>query len=187
VTFLSADLSDRYLSIVSSNTKNSHSAEGRMNGVVADLKVALRRPLLGYGLGTSLEANANFGNAPMVSHNLYTQVAQELGFIGLAIFVVFLVTVAKTVNRTLREFRSSGINSGLYYRLSLALQVWFGMNILFSFASYGLSSYEWYFLAGLTELLSRHAESVKTLDKAPVPAPAPIRRFQARSIPSSAQ
>jgi hypothetical protein len=187
VPFLTDDLADRYLSIVSSKTKNSHSAEGRINGVTADLKVALRRPLLGHGLGTSLEANANFGGAAMPSHNLYTQVAQELGFVGLAIFVVFLFTVAKTVNQTLREFRASGINTGLYYRLSLAVQVWFGMNILFSFASYGLSSYEWYFLAGLAELLRRYADSVKVTEKIPVPAAAPLRNFRVQPAHFHAQ
>ena len=102
-------------------------------------------------------------------------------------FIVFLFTVAKTVNQTLREFRESGINTGLYYRLSLAVQVWFGMNILFSFASYGLSSYEWYFLAGLAELLRRHAETVKVTEKIPVPAPVPLRNFRVQPAHFNAQ
>ena len=36
-----------------------------------------------------------------------------------------------------------------------ALQVWMGMNLLFSFASYGLSSYEWYLAGALAEVVRR--------------------------------
>jgi putative inorganic carbon (HCO3(-)) transporter len=153
--FLTANQIDRYTSIFSKDTKNAATAEGRMDGVTRDLMVALRRPVFGHGLGTSYEANTHFNVAPEVSHNLYTEVAIELGFVGLAIFVVFLVTVARTASRTLKALRQAGMKDGLTLRLSLAVQVFFGMNILFSFASYGLSSYEWYFLAGLCEVLPR--------------------------------
>ena len=156
----SADLTDRYLSIFSSKTKNAKTAEGRLEGITQDFKVAMHRPYFGHGLGTSLEANANFGSEALVSHNLYTEVAQELGFIGLTIFLVFLITVARTVARTLKELRSSGHQSGLLLRLSLAVQAWLWMSILFSFASYGLSSYDWYFLAALSELLRRFSMKI---------------------------
>ena len=39
-----------------------------------------------------------------------------------------------------------------------AMQVWLVMNVVFSFASYGLSSYEWYLFGGLSVVLQRIAE-----------------------------
>jgi hypothetical protein len=36
-----------------------------------------------------------------------------------------------------------------------ALQVWLGMNILFSFSSYGLSGYAWYLIAGFSVAITR--------------------------------
>jgi O-Antigen ligase len=163
VQYLTENQKDRYLSIFRSDTKNAATAQGRTEGVKSDFQVALRRPFFGHGLGTSVEANAHFNTRAEISHNLYTEVAIELGFVGLAIFLVFLVIVSRTVNRTLKALRASGIRDGLILRLSLAVQVWFGMNILFSFASYGLSSYEWYLLAGLSEVLHRHTPATATV------------------------
>ena len=57
--------------------------------------------------------------------------------------------------------------------LIAALQVWFGTNLLFSFASYGLSSYEWYMSAGLVEVRRR---MITTPDAAP--ASEPVRKAQ---------
>jgi hypothetical protein len=48
-----------------------------------------------------------------------------------------------------------------------ALWVWFGVNVLFSFASYGLCSYEWYFAAGLVEVTGR---MIQLPQQQPVPA-----------------
>ena len=38
------------------------------------------------------------------------------------------------------------------------MQIWLIMNFLFSFASYGLSSYEWYLFAGFSVVMQRLAE-----------------------------
>jgi putative inorganic carbon (HCO3(-)) transporter len=153
----SADLYDRYLSIFSSNTKNAATAAGRTRGMYDDFEVALRRPVFGHGIGTSLEANANFGAGAAVSHNLYTEVAQELGFLGLALFLVLQVTVTRSVAKTLSALKLRESSSDFLVRFSMALQAWLWMNLFFSFASYGLSSYEWYFIAGLSEVLRRLA------------------------------
>jgi O-antigen ligase len=88
-------MQDRYLSIIGRGEKNAASAEGRVTGVEDNFAVALRRPIFGYGLGTSREANANFGDNAFgdndkPAHNLYAEVAEELGFVGLFIFLLFL-------------------------------------------------------------------------------------------------
>ena len=168
----SADLYDRYLSIFSSNTKNAATAAGRTRGIKDDFAVALNRPIFGHGLGTSLEANANFGSGAAVSHNLYTEVAQELGFAGLALFLVLQVAVTRSVAKTLRDLRNREASSDFLVRFSMALQAWLWMNLFFSFASYGLSSYEWYFIAGLSEVLRRLALQVTARPEAAAVVPA---------------
>ena len=80
---------ERYVSIVSHSAKGGATAEGRITGVLEDFKVSLRRPFFGHGLGTSREANANFRGEDLPSHNLYTEVAEELGYIGLALCLCF--------------------------------------------------------------------------------------------------
>ena len=153
---LSSDLSDRYRSIFDTATKNSATAQGRIEGVKANLQVVLRRPLFGHGLGTSREANGNFGATDQLAHNLYAEVAQELGFLGLGVFLVFLWSVGRDLWTHQRHWRVAP-GAPTVARVGDAVQVFMVMNLVFSFASYGLTRYEWYLLAGLTDVLTRLA------------------------------
>jgi len=165
---LGADLTDRYVSIFDHTARNAVTADERVDGLWQDVEVAKRRPLFGHGLGTSKEANANFGAFDRPSHNLYTEVAQELGVIGLVIFIMFLWSLSTGLRTVGRRLRAAPDAPPIVQALVPALQVWFGMNILFSLASYGLSSYDWYLMAGLIEVVYRLIPSAK-----PVPVRAP--------------
>lgn len=151
---LSEDLQDRYLSIVDQNTQNYVTAEQRIEGIKADFRVAMRRPVFGHGLGTSLEANANFGIDDRPSHNLFTEVLQELGFAGMMLFAALLVAIALSVRQALRTLRSSSSANPLLVRLCCALQVWFVVNVLSSMFTYGLASNDWYLMAGLANVMT---------------------------------
>lgn len=155
VPSLSDDFRDRYRSIFSANTRNAATARDRLSGIRSDLEVAMRRPFFGHGLSTSREANANFAGDDLPSHNLYTEVAQELGFVGLGIFLALMGAVVANVRRALGKLRRADTRSNLLLRLGDSVQVLLAMNLLFSFASYGLTSYEWYFLSGLSDVLQR--------------------------------
>jgi putative inorganic carbon (HCO3(-)) transporter len=153
-SLLSADKQDRYLSIIGRGEKNAVTAEGRVAGVEDNLAIALRRPIFGHGLGTSREANANFGDSDKPAHNLYAEVTQELGFAGLVIFIFFLKSIFVGLAGCSRLYHGS--HASAFLRRSVdALQIFLMMNLLFSFASYGLSSYEWYLLGGLSVAIQR--------------------------------
>ncbi|MBK7665069.1 MAG: O-antigen ligase family protein [Sterolibacteriaceae bacterium] len=164
---LSSDLQDRYLSIVGMGEKNAGTADERMEGMEAQIDVALRRPLFGYGLGTSAEANGNFTasgpyvGAQMPAHNLYVEIAQELGLIGLAIFLVFMKSIYSGFAAGRRKM-DIGRSSPFLSRLIDALQVWLAMNFVFSFASFGLSSFDWYLFGGIAAILERIVRNGKT-------------------------
>lgn len=146
---------DRYLSIFSSDTKSSASAEGRLSGLGRDLDVALMKPLLGHGLGTSREANWNFAGNDQPSHNLWLEVFQELGLVGLVIFFLYTKEIYGGFKRTSRAIQSAHDASPFMRSCLPAMQVWLIMNILFSFASYGLTSYEWYLFGGFSAVMAR--------------------------------
>jgi O-antigen ligase len=158
-SFLSADLQDRYLSLFGAGEKNLASAEGRVAGVEDNFRIALRKPLFGHGLGTSREANANFGAGDMPAHNLYAEVAQELGLVGLILFLLFLKSIISGLAECKRAFNRA-TSSPFRARLLDTMQVLLIMNLVFSFASYGLSSYEWYLLGGLSVVMQRLATAV---------------------------
>lgn len=155
---LSADMQDRYLSIFGLGEKNEGTAEGRVAGLSEDFRVAMRRPLFGHGLGTSREANANFGIEDKPAHNLYAETAEEIGFIGLIILLLFIKSIFSSFRRC-REAYLNKPRGTVLTSVVDALQVWLFVNIVFSFASYGLSSYEWYLLGGFSVVLQRLAAS----------------------------
>jgi putative inorganic carbon (hco3(-)) transporter len=168
---LSEDMQDRYLSTFGAGEKNEGTAEGRVEGVKANFLVAMRKPIVGHGLGTSREANANFGLEDKPSHNLYAEVAQELGFVGLAIFLLLLKSIFSAFSSCRRAYRGA-VTGGFLPSVLDAMQVWLWMNFLFSFASYGLHSYEWYLLAGFSVVLQRLHWNAANLDREDLKRPA---------------
>jgi len=146
---ISPDMQDRYLSTIGFGVKNAGTAEGRWTFIADSVDVALRRPIFGHGLGTSREANANFGGHDQPAHNLYAEVAQELGFVGLAIFILLLKSIYAGFAECKRAYDQQNVSVFLR-RMVDCMQIILIMNFLFSFASYGLSSYDWYFLGGIS-------------------------------------
>ncbi|WP_111495985.1 O-antigen ligase family protein [Marinobacter bohaiensis] len=143
---------DRYLSLVSHDTRQSASAEGRIEGWVSDFKVAMNRPIIGHGLGTSREANWNVAGKDQISHILWAEIWQEIGLIGLILFILYLQAMIRNFLKAGRLIRTISKDDFLF-RANEAMQVWLLMNLLFSLASYGLKSYEWYFFGGLSVVL----------------------------------
>lgn len=150
ISKLDVNLTDRYLSIFSSETKNAATAQGRIEGIKSDFKVAMRKPIVGHGLGTSLEANSNIAGIALRSHNLYTEVMQEIGLAGLFVFLGFLVSLGKSLKRNYEFLRQERDKNSFIFCLNQATLLQFIVSMAFSLFSYGLSGYSWYLLAGLT-------------------------------------
>ena len=146
---------DRYLSIVSDDARQSASAEGRIDGWSEDFKVAMNRPIIGHGLGTSREANWNVAGRDQISHILWAEIWQEIGLIGLMLFSFYLLAMIKNFREAGVLIRQHLSSNDFLYRANQAMQVWLMMNLLFSLASYGLKSYEWYFFGGLSVVMLR--------------------------------
>jgi putative inorganic carbon (HCO3(-)) transporter len=140
---------ERIESIYRTDVRFAGTAHGRIEGMFADLKVGLAGPIFGYGLGTSGEANFNIRGSSLPAHNLYLEVLSELGILGVILFIWYMYSVAHSIHDGLRVAQASPNSAGAFTDLFHALDTWFWMNILFSFLSYGLSSYEWYLMGGL--------------------------------------
>jgi O-antigen ligase len=159
---LSPEMQDRYLSIVGRGEKNAATSQERFEGMEQQIRVALRRPIFGYGLGTSPEANFHYVQGgpyvgmAMPAHNLFVELAQELGLPGLVIFLVLIKSILVGFVRSQKSVSGREENRFLA-KLIDGMQVWLAMNIVFSFASYGLSSYEWYLFGGLSVVLQQLA------------------------------
>jgi O-antigen ligase len=176
---LSPDMQDRYLSTFGKGEKNQSTADERAEGSKEQFLIALRRPIFGHGLGTSPEANFNFSVAgpyagrDLPAHNLFLEIAQELGLVGLVVFLLLMKSIVSSFAQARRAnaYREAG---SYMPRLIDALQVWLMLNLVFAFASYGLSSYCWYLLGGFAVVMQRLAIDI------PLPVKADRKTFSSR-------
>jgi hypothetical protein len=151
---IEGNFKDRYESIFSADTANAATAQGRIDAIWRDFRVGLRRPLVGHGLGTSAEANANFGSSSKISHILYTETFQEIGIVGLGVFLSLIYMIFKNLRGVANDI-------GFLRSLRYGLLVFASMNVFFGLASYGLSSYEWYFFAALSLIVFEKGKEIK--------------------------
>jgi putative inorganic carbon (HCO3(-)) transporter len=186
---MSSDMRDRYLSIFGGGEKNAATASERYEGMREQFHVIFHKPIFGHGLGTSAEANYHFssggpyGGRALPAHNLYLEVAQELGLLGFLVFMMFLKSIL-TGFLQIRAQLARERRGDYVAKLLNGMEVWLAMGLIFSFASYGLSSYDWYMFAGMAVVLLRlqQVNSAKGGEEHAVSASeTPSARFRGRS------
>lgn len=137
---------ERYLSLVSSDTRQSATAEGRVTGMVNEFKLAMERPIFGFGLGTTAEAKFNTLGRSKASHNMYAEIIIEVGIIGLIFFARFIFAIRRQLSEGLKIANEIDIFYGTLFKV---LNIIFFMFAVYSINYWGLSQYYWYNLAGL--------------------------------------
>lgn len=137
---------DRYTSLVSSDAKQSGTAEGRLTGMVNEFKLGLERPIFGFGLGTTAEAKFNTFGRSKASHNMYAEVLIETGIVGLIMFLRFVLSIRRQLNSCLNRQHEM---SEFFTTLFKVLKIVFWMFAVYSVNYWGLSQYYWYNLAGI--------------------------------------
>jgi putative inorganic carbon (HCO3(-)) transporter len=151
---------ERYVSIYSRNAPGADTAELRITGVIADFKISLRRPLFGHGIGTSPEANANFRGIEMPSHNLYTETAEELGYVGLVLVLGLIWSFLRacwTAQQVVRANPATDERLKFLHVVAASLVVVVAVDLFYSFAAFGLNEPYWYFIGGLSVVTARLA------------------------------
>jgi hypothetical protein len=121
------------------------SADARRDILWRSTLVALRHPINGVGIG-------NFhhqGQHDQVSHNAYTQVAAEMGFGALAVYVLFMVSPLRRLREVEREtFEAKDKDGAALYHLSVGVQASIaGFMVCSFFASVAHLWYIYYLVA----------------------------------------
>jgi O-antigen ligase len=130
------DYGARLASIFDSSLDTSGSASARRASLDRSILVTLRNPL-GIGLGNSPLADP-FG---LETHNAYTQVSSELGWIALGAYVVLLVYPMRRLSKIEKELSDSGKKTVLYYMTVGTHAAIIGYMVSSFFASV---AYQWY-------------------------------------------
>ena len=168
---------DRYLSLTGDTSTESYAtAKGRFDGALFEWKVGFQDPVVGHGLGTSLEAKFNFSGSTFMAHDFYTEIFIEMGALGLAIYLYMIKTLfdlLRDCKKRIGEIESHDLATAIDYRdghdkdikyykmLYMALSSCFWMYLIFSLAMYGVRQYHWYLLAGLAVVLSRNLRKIQ--------------------------
>jgi O-antigen ligase len=143
---------DRYMSLVSSDTQQSASADGRIRGMKGEFRLGLNRPIFGHGLGTTPEVKAHFDGKTQAAHNIYAELLMETGIVGLALFVTFMTRVYRLSRSNLQRLTvpdGQQMPLASIQRLSRALVTIFWVYAVYGLNYYGLSQDYWYVFAGL--------------------------------------
>ncbi len=138
---------DRYLSLVSSDSKQSKSKEGRIKGMKTEFMIGLTRPVFGHGLGTTAETKTHNGYKPQAAHNMYAEILIEVGFVGMFFLFRFIRRLYQQISFS---FEMTQNTDEFYQTTAKILKVVFWMFIVYSINYWGLTQYYWYNLAGLT-------------------------------------
>lgn len=132
----------RLLSIFFPSLDPVGSADARREGLITSLIVTARNPW-GIGIGNS----PVFGAHNLQTHNAYTQVSAELGLLGLAAYIVFMISPFRKLGAIERELFDRN-DHGWYYLLSIGLQASIvGYMVSSFFASVAYNWFIYYLIA----------------------------------------
>jgi O-Antigen ligase len=184
VTFLPDELKHRYFDLIfyeNYEAQNSFdrsaisSAEGRIEGIKDGWRLVLRRPILGYGPGSSAIARTEINrfvpfrgdDDPLQLHNLYAQLLAETGFVGGLIFLGIIITYFKQLQNMTRGGQAETLS--IYKNV---LQDALLVLLLYGMSSHNLYRHDWMILfacqsAFIAIVCRMHLE--KSNDLIPIP------------------
>lgn len=165
---LSPEMQDRYFSIFSSKTKHAATAQARIDTPLEMSKLILRKPFFGHGLGTSIEANTNYGTVFILPHNLFVELGIEIGLIGMVLFLLFIKSIVKELMLTYSLLKTKFLGHLFLLKCSETILILLLMNLIFTMASYGLLVPIWYLFGGLVVVLKRLSDEkiIREADRA---------------------
>jgi putative inorganic carbon (HCO3(-)) transporter len=119
------------------------SVSSRREELKRSLLVAARHPLVGVGMGNYRQRSTR----NQASHNAYTQIAAEMGFPAMIVYILFMTTSVKRL-RKIEAATSAVRRKSRYYYLSVGLQgSLVGYMVCSFFASVAFLWYVYYLVA----------------------------------------
>jgi probable O-glycosylation ligase (exosortase A-associated) len=165
VVFAPGNYGLRILSIFDSSLDPTGSASARSTLLTLSIRVALRHPLFGVGMG-----NFNFMSAhEQVNHNSYLQIATELGLAAFAFYVLFIVVPIRRLRKIERDTFELPRRDRKFFYLAVGLQAGLiGYMVCSFFASVAYQFYV-YYLVGYAVAFWRIYEAQRGPKRTAVP------------------
>jgi probable O-glycosylation ligase (exosortase A-associated) len=140
---------ERLDTIINIEEDQTNSAQTRLADMKVAVDLAFSKPIVGSGVGmSSLALNEARGENWLDVHNVYLQLAVDIGFIGLALFLLLLLHCLRVSNRITSASTGKGTSQRMAY-LAEALRVSllaFALSAMFYPVAY---NFYFYFFAGM--------------------------------------
>jgi len=160
--FLFTGLDEKYLnwmSTISDFGMNEGSAHSRWDGLRNGIDMAMRRPILGVGVGCySLARGAWFGWS-VWAHNHYGELIGELGILGVASWTWLIYLCFKEIKRLKKGLIKAGLERDKIYEGVLdACWAALVLRLIIGMTTHSLSVFIWYMIAALLVVMSKGIE-----------------------------
>ena len=149
ISALNEEQLDRFRTLFSNDTVTAaqisakESADSRKRKLNESIELTLKNPLFGVGMGVFTPASAdlewNRGEKPLwiASHNAYTQISSETGFVGIGLILSVFATSLVMVAQLERQARQVGLQDICNLCLCLVLtMVTLGIHFFFDSIAY---------------------------------------------------
>ncbi len=87
---------------------------GRIAAWMELLPIALEKPFFGHGIGAIVKVTQKYFNTALIPHNDYIRLCVEIGFIGVSIYIFFLVSELFRCVRNVRRNENWKINYPMF-------------------------------------------------------------------------
>jgi O-antigen ligase len=126
------------------------SAHSRLDGLRNGIEMLIRRPILGVGVGCyGLAREAWFGWG-LWAHNLYGELAGELGIAGVLAWGSLMVLCFREIRQLRTELATDESDRGNLLRAVLdACWASLAVRLVLGMSSHSLSAFIWYMVAGV--------------------------------------
>ena len=104
---------ERLSAITDFSKDRAGSGQAREDAMTAALEVIAENPLLGVGMGMNVLALNDKGLYWAHVHNVYLQIASEIGVIGMVVFILLLVKLLKSLRQIQGKFKGDSDQRGL--------------------------------------------------------------------------
>jgi len=159
--FMPREMQQRYATILRPAGEVTYT--GRLHGIGIAMHMWLSHPLLGVGPGCfGAVRHAEYEPSWMNPHNLFAQVASELGILGLIVFAGFIVATFCALERARKGLRvhSDSPELARAHWLAVAAEICLLALLVQGLASHNMYRFTYYFMAALAVRLEVLAASL---------------------------
>jgi len=157
--FMPQQYQERFLSIgnigLEDETGAGASAYGRINGMILGFKFLLINPVTGVGIGNfGWHHAASEGGDWTSAHSLIGTVFGELGLLGAAAFIYFIIIFIQNIKYIRKKYFSSDWRPDLIFYMTEAVKVSLILLFIQGFFGHNLYRKNWYFFASFIIILT---------------------------------